>query len=103
MVLNYSEVVKNLESRSIMPDRPPALDVTIKGLERLNISVDPARVIVIAGTNGKGSVAATLHHLLDRAGVRTGLYTSPHLIETTERIRIGNSDVSKELFSEAFQ
>jgi dihydrofolate synthase/folylpolyglutamate synthase len=43
--------------------------------------------VLIAGTNGKGSTAATLASILAAAGVRTGLYTSPHLSRVTERIR----------------
>ena len=45
-------------------------------------------VVHIAGTNGKGSVAATLERVLSAAGLRTGLYTSPHLHSFCERIRI---------------
>src|SRR5579862_8838585 len=44
--------------------------------------------ILIAGTNGKGSTAATLASILAAAGLRTGLYTSPHLSRVTERIRL---------------
>jgi dihydrofolate synthase/folylpolyglutamate synthase len=44
--------------------------------------------VLIAGTNGKGSTAATLASILTAAGLRTGLYTSPHLTRVTERIRI---------------
>jgi len=44
--------------------------------------------VLIAGTNGKGSTAATLASILKAAGLRTGLYTSPHLIRINERIRI---------------
>ena len=46
-------------------------------------------VLLIAGTNGKGSVGAMLHAMLSRAGHRVGWTTSPHLISVTERIRIG--------------
>lgn len=45
------------------------------------------RAVLIAGTNGKGSTAATLAHTLAAAGIRTGLYTSPHLVRVTERVR----------------
>ena len=43
--------------------------------------------ILIAGTNGKGSTAALLAHILSSAGYRTGLYTSPHLEQVNERWR----------------
>src|ERR671933_665512 len=48
----------------------------------------------IAGTNGKGSTAAILHRILTLAGHRTALYTSPHLVSFTERIRIGNQEIT---------
>jgi dihydrofolate synthase/folylpolyglutamate synthase len=48
----------------------------------------------VAGTNGKGSTAAMLHRILSLAGYRTGLYTSPHLVSFTERVRIGDQEIS---------
>ena len=48
----------------------------------------------IAGTNGKGSTAAMLHRILSLAGYRTALYTSPHLVSFTERIRIGDEEIA---------
>ena len=47
--------------------------------------------VLIAGTNGKGSTSATLAAILEAAGYRTGLYTSPHLVKINERIRIFES------------
>ncbi len=49
----------------------------------------------IAGTNGKGSTAALLHNILQQAGYRTALYTSPHLESFTERIRIGQEQIAQ--------
>ncbi len=51
--------------------------------------------IHIAGTNGKGSTAACLASVLSKAGYRVGLYTSPHLTSFTERIKIGNHEISR--------
>jgi len=48
------------------------------------------RSVLIAGTNGKGSTAATLANILAASGLRTGLYTSPHLARVTERIRLAD-------------
>ncbi|MBZ5703307.1 MAG: bifunctional folylpolyglutamate synthase/dihydrofolate synthase [Acidobacteriia bacterium] len=56
----------------------------------------------IAGTNGKGSTAAFLEAILRRAGLRTGLYTSPHLERINERIRIAGEELSDEAFAAAF-
>jgi dihydrofolate synthase / folylpolyglutamate synthase len=53
----------------------------------------------VAGTNGKGSTAAMLESILRTAGLRTGLYTSPHLERINERIRINGDDVSDEDFA----
>ncbi len=58
--------------------------------------------VLIAGTNGKGSTAATLAAILQAAGLATGLYTSPHLERPNERIRIHGADVSDEAFARAY-
>ena len=47
----------------------------------------------IAGTNGKGSTAAMLHRILSQSGYRVALYTSPHLVSFTERIRVGDEEI----------
>ncbi len=52
--------------------------------------------IHIAGTNGKGSVAALLHSILSKAGYKVGLYTSPHLLCLNERIKVGDRQISNE-------
>lgn len=56
------------------------------------------RTIHIAGTNGKGSVAYMLHRIFSRAGYMTGLYTSPHLLELNERIRMGDELIPDNVF-----
>lgn len=60
------------------------------------------RFVHVAGTNGKGSTSAMIAAALRQTGQRVGLYTSPHLIEPTERININGSSVSKETFASAF-
>ncbi|HTD53096.1 MAG TPA: bifunctional folylpolyglutamate synthase/dihydrofolate synthase, partial [Thermoanaerobaculia bacterium] len=57
--------------------------------------------VLIAGTNGKGSTAATLSAIAAAAGLRAGLYTSPHLVHVTERVRIEERDVSEGELDEA--
>jgi dihydrofolate synthase / folylpolyglutamate synthase len=56
----------------------------------------------IAGTNGKGSTAAMLASIIHAAGLRCGLYTSPHLVLINERIRLDGADISDEQFAESF-
>lgn len=52
--------------------------------------------IHVAGTNGKGSVSALLESMLRSAGLRTGLYISPHLVRFNERIRVGGAEITDE-------
>src|SRR4030081_1363431 len=56
--------------------------------------------VQIAGTNGKGSTAVTLDSICRAAGIRTGLFTSPHLISITERIKINGEQVSEADFAQ---
>jgi dihydrofolate synthase/folylpolyglutamate synthase len=55
--------------------------------------------VLIAGTNGKGSTAATLASILQASGLQTGLYTSPHLLRINERIRINGVDIPDDDFA----
>ncbi len=80
------------------------------GLDRMRVLLaalgDPHRAgafVHIAGTNGKGSTSAMIEAGLRTAGVRTGFYSSPHLVEPTERIRVAGEPVSRALFTSAFE
>ena len=55
--------------------------------------------VQVAGTNGKGSVCAFLDSICNTAGIRTGTFTSPHLVLITERIRINGRDINEEDFA----
>ncbi len=55
--------------------------------------------VQVAGTNGKGSVCAFLDSICREAGVRTGLYTSPHLVSITERVKVDGVDISEDEFA----
>src|ERR1700728_4737234 len=55
--------------------------------------------VLIAGTNGKGSTAATLASILIASGLKTGLYTSPHLVRINERIRLNASPIGDDDFA----
>ena len=76
------------------------------GLERilavLNLLGNPQdklKCIHVAGTNGKGSVCAIIDAILSKAGMKTGLYTSPHIFDYTERIKINGKDISQNDFA----
>ena len=55
--------------------------------------------VLVAGTNGKGSVCAYLGAILQHAGYKTGIYTSPHLVDVRERIRIGDQLIPEDRFA----
>lgn len=67
-------------------------------LELLNNPQDGLKCIHVAGTNGKGSVCAIIASILKSAGMKVGLYTSPHIFKYTERIKINGKDISDEVF-----
>src|SRR5260370_8857420 len=56
-------------------------------------------IVLIAGTNGKGSTAATLASILQASDLRAGLYTSPHLLRMNERIRIDGEEIEADRFA----
>jgi dihydrofolate synthase/folylpolyglutamate synthase len=58
--------------------------------------------VLIAGTNGKGSTAATLQSILMASGMRVGLYTSPHLERANERIRLNSAEIDDDNFARYF-
>jgi len=70
--------------------------------ERLGHPETAFESVHIAGTNGKGSTAAMLESILSAAGLRTGLYTSPHLERINERIRIDGEEISDADFAAVF-
>ena len=63
-------------------------------LSRLGNPQNSYKTILIAGTNGKGSTAAMTASILQAAGYKTGLYTSPHLIDVRERISVNKKQIS---------
>jgi dihydrofolate synthase / folylpolyglutamate synthase len=96
---SYKETItalqrQNLQKINLGLERVKALlELFDNPQKRLNI-------IHVAGTNGKGSVCAMLSSVLTDAGYKTGLYTSPHLIEYTERIKINGNDISQDEFAD---
>jgi len=57
------------------------------------------KIIHVAGTNGKGSICAILSSILSAKGLKVGLFTSPHVFEYTERIKINNLEIEQEIFA----
>lgn len=71
-------------------------------INAVGIDLKALSVIHVAGTKGKGSTCAFVESILRASGHRTGLYTSPHLIDVRERIRVDGKSVEKEIFAENF-
>ena len=107
--MNYEDSVRSLLALGRELAAPQQARVQKFGLENISaLAADlgnPHRAIPcahIAGTNGKGSTAAILESILRDAGLRTGLYTSPHLERINERIRLNGEPVSDEIFAAAW-
>lgn len=75
------------------------LDRISKILDLLGNPQDKLKIIHVAGTNGKGSVCTIIAAILVKSGMKTGLYTSPHIYEYTERIKINGYDIKKDDFT----
>src|ERR1700751_4372497 len=107
--MNYEDSVRSLLALGRELAAPQQARVQKFGLENISLLAadlgNPHRAIPcthIAGTNGKGSTAAILESILRSAGLRTGLYTSPHLERINERIRLDGEPVSNEIFAAAW-
>lgn len=93
--LTYEEVLDWIEHQRRFGNRPGA-EVSALMLEKLGKPQQDMSVIHIAGTNGKGSVSAFLCSILKEAGIRTGMFTSPHLVDFRERICVDGQMISRE-------
>lgn len=104
--MDYNETVQWMFNRLPMYQQQGAsaykkdLTNTLILAEHLGHPERDIKAIHIAGTNGKGSVSNMLASVLHEAGYKTGLYTSPHLKDFRERIKINGEDISKEFVCE---
>ena len=94
-LVNYAEALKYLEGVSWLGIKP-GLERIEELLARLGNPERRCRYVHVAGTNGKGSTPAMLAAMLTAAGHKTGLYTSPHLLRVTERMRIDGAEMPPE-------
>jgi dihydrofolate synthase/folylpolyglutamate synthase len=103
--LTYKNTVNALEALSIMPKSMPGLEKLKQALQHKTWyqNLPSEKIITVAGTNGKGTTCAALQTLLLSAGKKVGLYTSPHLITTTERIRVNGEPISEKDFVQLYQ
>lgn len=96
--MNFSEACAFLDSLQMFRIRL-GLETMQRLLEALDHPEQRLTCIHIAGTNGKGSTAATLYTLLTQAGFRAGLYTSPHLASVRERFALGGALITEAEFA----
>ena len=100
--MTYELAIEKLTSRGMFYINL-GLDRISKVLSELGNPQDKLKFIHVAGTNGKGSTCAILNSILKEAGYKVGLYTSPHIYEYTERIKINDIEISQADFSELFE
>lgn len=98
--MRYAEALEYLASIEGLGIKLALRNIT-SVLEALGSPQSRYPSVLVAGSNGKGSVAAMLASILGRAGYRAGLYTSPHLIRYEERIIVDRAPVTEEEFGEA--
>ncbi|NVJ60302.1 MAG: hypothetical protein HWE27_07930 [Gammaproteobacteria bacterium] len=86
---------------------PQHIELTLDRVSRVGESLQVNRfdqpVVSVAGTNGKGSVVASLNALVSATGKTAACYTSPHIVSFTERLTIGGSELSEQQWCEAFE
>ncbi|MBQ1918125.1 MAG: bifunctional folylpolyglutamate synthase/dihydrofolate synthase, partial [Schwartzia sp.] len=96
--MNYQESLEYLEELNTF-----GVKLGLSRIERLaELLGHPERkydTIHITGTNGKGSVSCMTAGILTASGLRTGLYTSPHLFSYTERCKVDGKEISEEEFA----
>jgi len=92
----YSTVLSSLYALEAAKGMDFKLERVALALRNLGDPHERFASVHIAGTNGKGSVAAMLHAVLSAAGYCVGLYTSPHLVSFTERIRVGATQIAED-------
>lgn len=92
--MNYKQAIDFIYSREMFGIKLGLNNIT-QLLKKLNNPQDKIKTIHVAGTNGKGSTSAILSKILQDAGYKVGTYTSPHLIDFRERVKINNKLIPK--------
>src|ERR1039457_2963382 len=101
-ISELNAMVPELYTGSGHPRRKFSLDEIGRLLGALGEPQLSFPAVLIAGTNGKGSTAATLASILTASGLHTGLYTSPHLARANERIRLDRVEIDDEAFARLY-
>ena len=102
---NYSLATWLSHLESLHPKGQAGIELGLERVARVKAALGQTQhcpVIVVGGTNGKGSVCAYLENILDRAGLQVGCYTSPHLLHYNERVKLNGQPASGEALCRAF-
>jgi dihydrofolate synthase/folylpolyglutamate synthase len=100
--MQYEEITEFLEK---LPQygKKSGCERTRQLLEKMGHPENKLKIIHVAGSNGKGSVCAFINQILIENGYKTGLFTSPHLVDIRERIMMDNQMISREDFAAHFE
>ncbi len=96
--MTYQEAIEWLEGVSLYGKKDGLTNMR-QLMEELGNPEEHIRFVHVAGTNGKGTVCALLSSMLTESGYRVGVYTSPHLVRYTERIRIAQTEIPEKTFA----
>ncbi len=99
--MKYSEVIEYINNIPKFTKKN-SMNHTQRFMELLSNPDKNIKIIHVAGTNGKGSTCAYMNAILISEGEKVGMFTSPHLVEMTERIQINGQEISKEKFVEVY-
>ncbi len=97
--MNYQEALTYLDELASFGIKPGLQRIT-RLTELLDLPQNKYHVVHVTGTNGKGSVSAMLASILQASSIRTGLFTSPHLVSYTERIQIDGQPIGEQDFAD---
>lgn len=97
--MNYNEALKYIHSLLVFGSKP-GLERISELLNKLGNPQDDLKFIHVAGTNGKGSVCTMLSKIYMKAGLKTGLYTSPYVVDFRERIQLNGEYIEKDVLAE---
>ena len=100
--MSYSETLADLFRRNRRGIKP-GLEATRDLAAALDVDLDALPMVLVAGTNGKGSVSSLIAHLCSKAGIRTGHYSSPHLLRFSERFRVDGREITQEKVIELWE
>lgn len=98
-MMNFNESVEYIHSLLAFGIKPGLERISML-LEMLHNPQDKLKIVHIAGTNGKGSTSTMISNMLIASGHKTGLFTSPYVIDFCERIQINGENVEKSIFAE---